>query len=107
MLRPDGTFTIAARFDASARLLENIRAEVTNSIETRTRRDNVSFDAAFVSSPRVEIDGETVLIIFDGRAGARLWKDWLVAVTRDVDTALDDVSFRGFYDLVAGKPTTP
>lgn len=105
--RPDGTFTVAARFAGEAEALDDVQAEVAKSIRTRTERDGAVFESAFASSPRVERDGDTILVIFEGLPEAKFWKDWLVAVTQDVDHAIEGVRFSEFFDLVAGRSGTP
>lgn len=107
LLRPDGSFSIAARFESISGRVDEVRSAVARSIETRERREGVSFDAAFVSTPEVRLSDDTILVVFEGRPGGLMWKDWLVAVTRDVEISLDGVDFRGFFDMVAGTPTTP
>jgi hypothetical protein len=105
-IKPDGTFTVASRFVGPAEALVDVQAEVTKSVQ-RIEGGGAAFDSEFGSSPRVERDGDTILVIFEGKSDAKLWKDWLVAVTQDVERALDNVRFSEFYDLVAGRPATP
>jgi hypothetical protein len=107
MKRSDGTFSIAARFDAQSEALGEVDAQVSKSIQTRVERDHAIFESDFSGRPRLVLEEGTILVIFEGKADAKLWKDWLVAVAQDVDHAVDSVKFREFYDVVAGRPTTP
>ncbi len=99
----DGSFKVAARFEGPVEAVEAVQAAVTESIQTRTDRDGADIENAFASRPYVVRDGDTILVIFEGKLDVRHWKDWMVAITHDVDLALDNVQFRGFHDLVSGR----
>jgi hypothetical protein len=58
--------------------------------------------------PHVVSSGERVDVVFDAKAGSRLWKDVMVAFVRDAPTDAG-VEFEGFADLVGGgfRPSWP
>jgi hypothetical protein len=47
-------------------------------------------------------DDRTVDIVFAGQPASRLWKDWLVDVTRDVKALVPSARFEAFVDRVSG-----
>jgi hypothetical protein len=97
--RPDGTFTIAAAFDGPPGAAVRVKQAVQDSIRVRIGRNYGVFDAEFSALPTVELRGDEVLVIFDGRRDAVLWKDWLVAITEDVSRDVDGVHLIEFRDL--------
>lgn len=50
-----------------------------------------------------ERTGGLIDVVFEGKAGSRLWKDVLVAFVHDVPTVAG-LTRECFYDLVAGRP---
>jgi len=103
-LRDDGTFTVRARFraqrpDAAVRLEQHVRLAVQRRTEDRPE----IFLRDFMSLPRVErATPETLDVVFDGRSGSRLWKDWVIALTQEVEM-LEGVHFLTFQDGVSGR----
>jgi hypothetical protein len=98
--RRDGTVSVGARFFSSdPRALEFIRAQVS-SYASRKAGEKVDLLEDLVRLPRVEADhAGHVMVIFDGRPGSELWRDWMVECTAEIKT-LRDVQFEGFVDLV-------
>jgi hypothetical protein len=103
----DGSFKVAACFEGPIEAVEAVQAAVTKSIQTRTDQDGADIENVFASRPSVDRDDDTILVIFEGKLDPSRWKDWMLAVTHDVDDALHNVQFSGFYDLVAGRPHHP
>jgi hypothetical protein len=99
--RTDGTVSVGAEFSSSEPgALEVIRAQVS-SYASRKAGDKVDLLDDLVRLPRVEADqAGHVLVIFDGKAGSELWRDWMVECTADIKDSISNVQFEGFVDLV-------
>jgi hypothetical protein len=53
--------------------------------------------------PYIEpVDGGTVEVVFDGRPNNKMWRDWMVVVTRALDES-DRFEVLGFNDRVSGR----
>jgi hypothetical protein len=101
--RPDGTFTIAARFSLADSSLRGLVGEQISTWALDQRTAGIDLDREFSSMPRVEvIDDHRVDVVFDGRAGATTWKDWLIDLSRQIRDSSDRVTFEAFFDRVSG-----
>jgi hypothetical protein len=66
---------------------------------------NVDLLEDLVETPRGVARGQTsVDVVFDGKLGSQRWKNWLVCLTRDLETALPGLMLECFYDLLADTP---
>ena len=102
----DGSVSVAVRFEASgidpyALLGDEIRSW---SERLRTER-KVDLTTSLSKSPYVMRSGEaTVDVVFEGRAGSRRWRDWLVSFTRHMEDVHPEMRRVGFWDLVGQRP---
>ena len=103
--RADGSLSVAARYsvsDTSQRKLINdyvaqwIRERPVLSKERQ--RHELLTDPYIVERPDGLLD-----IVFEGRPGSRLWKDYLGLLVRDVPH-VPGIAFEGFWDLVTNTP---
>ena len=101
--RDDGSFAVAAEFLAPGVVPERVRARLDDSIALRSARDHLPFDTEFAARPEVSGRGDAIWVEFRGRPGATLWKDWLVALSRDLEESGDGLRLVGFHDLVSGS----
>ena len=108
----DGTFTVRAHFRVLApdpSIVALVRDYVSawvraNPIWVRLWRSNIITEerlelaAEFSNDPRVEggMDGERFVIVFDGRAQARMWKDWMVRLVHEVQKVFSEIKFERF-----------
>ena len=53
-------------------------------------------------SPWVEGTDDGVEVVFEGRPGNRMWKDWMVWLTSYIDGSDSDVEHQAFADRVGG-----
>lgn len=107
MSRDDGSISVAIVINADhpdpQRRLEQI---VTTWVEQTPTPDQLKTD--LYALPRVEANGNDVLVVLDARPGARPWKDWLVSLTTAIQAQRPDVRAAAFRDLVGGaeRPLT-
>jgi hypothetical protein len=103
--RDDGSFAVAARFSLiGTTSVKTVEDRVTDWVRRKTVDDHVDLSNDLAVSPQVAVIGpDTLYVVFEGKPGSKLWKDWMVAVTQDL-MALSDLTFEGFYDLVTNSP---
>ena len=87
--------TVAARFSSSdvatTRRVEDYVAGCTDGVMA-TAGVNLLEDLAEL--PHVVIrDVATFDVVFDARPGSRLWKDWMVYLTRDLTSSFPNPTF--------------
>lgn len=100
---PDGSVRVAIRLRASQdqqNALEAILSEWREQISRTTDlHTSLRRDPYLVLRTDNEID-----IVLEGRSGSKLWRDWLVSLSADIDQKKPDVQREGFWDLVSGQP---
>ena len=101
--RKDGSLSVAARYSVSdtsqKKLIQDYVARWTIEKPSRNR---AGIRRALVKDPYVVDRGDGRLdIVFDGRPGSRVWKDYLLLLVKDVPR-VSGIAFEGFWDLVAG-----
>jgi hypothetical protein len=76
--------------------------------ETHPEAHTLAVDELRVLPHVVKREGEQIEVVFEAKAGSRLWKDVMVALVHDVPTEAG-VEFEGFCDLVGGgfRPAWP
>ncbi|MFN2544153.1 MAG: hypothetical protein ABR600_06225 [Actinomycetota bacterium] len=101
--RDDGTFTVVACFqlDKPARVRDLVE-RLDRFIRERGGLEAAKLLREFGSVPRIEGVGEDVGVVFEGRADAAAWKDWLVMLTSDL-AELEGVRFTAFQDQVSDR----
>lgn len=100
---PDGSVRVAIRLRASRNKHSALEAILTGWREQISRRvdltESLRRDPYLVSRSDDEVD-----IVLEGRSGSKLWRDWLVSLSADIDQKEPDVQREGFWDLVSGHP---
>lgn len=99
-MRPDGSISVGPRWAGTPTRLDEVEELIRRLIEGY---DGASFDACFSKPPDFQREGDTVTVALHAKPGERLWKDWMVRICGDVQTAMPDLALVGFYDLVADK----
>ena len=108
--KTDDAFVVFARFSGAdpqviALARDYVKAWMrANSSWTRIWRSNVireetlEYSMEFLSEPRVEhVAGEnSFAVVFEGRATAKMWKDWLVFFVSDFEKIFPEVRFDRF-----------
>ena len=96
--RPDGSFTVASRFavvDAARR--NQLATEVALAMRTLVQR-GVDVERELDGAPWLdEAEPGTVDLVFEVKSGSMLWKDCMVAVTKDIDRLANGIQFQRFY----------
>ena len=52
----------------------------------------------------VDRGSQSVDVVFNGAAGSKLWRDWMVSFARFIDDNAPDLSREGIWDLVGDQP---
>jgi hypothetical protein len=101
----DGNFTVAARFRASTTGPRPSAAAILSVAIARREADGARAFAGEFRGPPIEEwqNEETLDVVFHGRAGSRLWKDWMVALTVELKAPEYGLRFEGFIDRVSGR----
>jgi len=101
--RADGSVSVAARFDVSdPDGFDSVRRCVARWLAEKAEA-GVEIGRDLSMPPQTAIlDMSKIEVVFDGRAGSRMWKDWLVDLTREITASVDGVRFEGFQDRVSG-----
>lgn len=101
--RLDGSIVVAARFRVDRQDGTGAVAECISRWDARKTALGVDTSADLATPPHAEeMDKTSIEIVFEGKPGSRLWKDWLVDLTRDVTETVDGLQFEGFVDRVSG-----
>lgn len=99
----DGSVRVAVRLSATPdqrEALEGLLAEWVKQISVRAPlSDSLQRSPYMVPRSNDEVD-----IVFESRPGNRLWRDWLVSLSADIDEKKPDIRRRGFWDLISGEP---
>ena len=99
-----GNFAIAARFHSSRTSRLNLINTVLQSIQHLEDEGTPAFINEFRAEPIEERrDDETIDLLFQGRAGSKVWKDWLVAIIQDVEAQESGLRFIAVIDRVSGR----
>jgi hypothetical protein len=100
--RPDGSFMVAARYLVTR---PEGRAALESYVHewprTHAKASALATEELSMPSQVVSAEGERLDVMFDAKAGSRLWKDVMVAFVHDAPTQAS-VAFEGFADLVGG-----
>lgn len=100
---PDGSVRVAIRLRASRNKRSALEAVLNEWREQTSRRtdlnESLRRDPYLVPRSDDEFD-----IVLEGRSGSKLWRDWLVSLSADIDQKEPEVQREGFWDLVSGKP---
>jgi hypothetical protein len=101
--RDDGTVSVAARFAVERPdALDSLRDGIARWLmEKASARIAIGQDLAHQPEPE-PLGPSRVDVVFDARGGSRMWKDWLVQLTREL-SSIDGVNFEGFQDRVSGE----
>ena len=102
--RADGSFAVAVRFSLPGR---DVRATVETHLAEWVRKQaafgEVDLATDLLNEPRVvSVTDNVVDIVFEGRPGARDWKDWLVDAVQELTSSIDELVWEGFLDLATG-----
>jgi hypothetical protein len=102
--RDDGSFTVAARFAVSgADTTESVRRRLAAWVSARNADWPDGLLGDFFSPPEIHQAGpDTLDVVFEGRPGSRMWKGWMVDLTREL-RSVEGTAFAGFWDLVTGR----
>ena len=80
-----------------------ISERVRSWIEWITKERGVDLGESLVQPPYTREAADIVDVVFEGKAGSRLWRDWMVSFTSDLTKALPELEAEGFVDLVGGE----
>jgi hypothetical protein len=101
--RLDGSIVVAARFRVDRQDAASAVAECISRWDAQKAALGIDTGADLATPPHAEeLDKASIEIVFEGKPGSRLWKDWLVDLTRDVTETVDGLHFEGFVDRVSG-----
>ncbi len=99
--RRDGSVAVAARFaEVGPETIERLEVFIAGWLRGVSRYADLSRD--LIESPYVMVEHEFTHVVFEGKPGARLWKDWMIFLTRDLAESSFGLTFLCFYDLVSG-----
>jgi hypothetical protein len=103
--REDGSLSVASRFSVyDATTVRRVEDYVTGWIHGIAATNHVNLLEDLAVAPYVVAgEGGIVDVIFDGRPESRRWKDWMVYLTRDLESTTL-ATFVCFYDRVADAP---
>lgn len=105
--RDDGSVVVAVRLRVAPSVVPDIEALLANWMSWISTERHVDLAQSLNRDPYVvERSGGVVDIVFEGRSGSRLWRDWLVSFTSELNHARPDVVRAGFWDLVGGSPNS-
>ena len=101
----DGPLSVAAHFslrdDGTVQRVEDFVAGWVHGIVATS---HIDFLDDFVVQPHVVRRGENSLdVVFDAKPGSQRWKDWMVFLTRDIQSSIPGVALEHFYDLVTNQ----
>lgn len=99
--RDDGSVAVAARYSfAAPDAVEEARLAVCAWVAEREAQ-GIDLNADLARPPYIQVhEGGTLDIVFDGRPGMPLWKDWMVSVCQQVASTVPLLTFVSFFDLV-------
>ena len=95
-------FRSSVSADAPAKRIEDYVAGWVHGIMATNQVDLLE-DLATV--PYVVARGQSSIeVVFVARPSSQRWKDWMVYLTRDLQSSIPGITFECFYDLVAEAP---
>ena len=102
--RDDGSFVVVAIFEIDRPQAEEALAQQLQlTVAKRGGSEGERLLSEFATLPELErLEGETLGVVFEGRADAQVWKDWLVLVTRELEE-VEGTHFVAFEDRVARR----
>jgi hypothetical protein len=101
-MRDDGSVAVAARYSfAAPDAVEGARLAVSAWVAEREAQ-GIDLKTDLERPPYIQVHGGTLDIVFDGRPGMPLWKDWMVSVCQQVASVVPLLTFVSFFDLVGG-----
>jgi hypothetical protein len=99
--RDDGTVSVAARFTFDARAAVGAAESLVKDWVVRRVAERINLAEDLATDPYVVVRSDDTLdVVFEGRPGRSLWKDWMVAITEEMTSTVPSVKFACFYDLV-------
>lgn len=103
--REDGSVLVAVRLRAAPSLVREIEALLANWKSWISAERRVDLGESLIRDPYIVAhSGDVVDVVFEGRSGSRLWRDWLVSFTSELKRAHPELKREGFWDLVGGSP---
>lgn len=99
--RADGSVSVAGRFNFGGQVAADAAAAKVRSWIAEREAETIELTEDLASAPYIVVrDDSTFDVVFEGRPGQPRWKDWMVALTRELASTVSNVRFDCFYDLV-------
>ena len=101
--RPDGSASVAVRLSGPSPNLAGVVQGLLASWEAEAFKAGRDLLEDLERSPWVESADDRVDVVFEGRPGSRLWKDWMVWFTSYVRASNPEVKREAFVDRVSNR----